>query len=135
MLSLPSSAPVASFNRNMFCFTRSISALNTMTFSMGVLRAKNAFMKKLSQDRLMTPADYKEAGDRQWEDIAAKHQVCLSLAGMDFSDLKRDQLDTSKRRVKNNLPYSHLQNGIPPPPPPPNSGAPPPPPPNSGAPR
>ena len=119
----PKTAPVTSLNRNMFAFTRSISALNTMTFSMGVLRAKNAFMKKLSQDHILTPADYKTEGNKQWKNIAAGHKVTLSFADMDFSDLQRDEPDTPVKNVKANLPYSHLKNGIPPPPaPPPSKG-------------
>ena len=118
----PKTAPVTSLNRTMFCFTRSISALNTMTFSMGVLRAKNAFMKKLSQDHMLTPADYKAEGNKQWQDIADGHKVTLIFADMDFSDLQRDEPDTPVKNVKGNLPFKHLQKGIPPPPAPPPEG-------------
>jgi len=124
----PKTAPASLFNSNMFCFTRSISALNTMAFSMGVLRAKNAFMRKLSQDQIPTPADYKAAGDKQWENIAAVHKATLKFDNMDFTDLKVDEPDALV-----NTASSLLSNGVPPPPPPPPGGGlrntPPPPPP------
>jgi len=125
----PKTAPVTSFNRNMFCFTRSISALNSMTFSMGVLRAKNAFKKKLSQDHLLTPADYKDAGGKLWKDIANTYKISLSFADMDFSDLEKDEPDTRKNTVLTSTNGTSL-----PPPPPPLNGTPsiPPPPPTSG---
>merc|ERR1712038_2018468 len=115
----------------MFAFTRSISALNSVNISMGaVIRAKNAFMKPLSQDT--SPAQYKKAGDRQWERIAADHKMILVLGSVDFSDIKlaRDQTD-SKRKTK--LSSSLSPSGGSPLPPPPPSGppAPPPPPPTS----
>merc|ERR1712038_906213 len=115
----------------MFAFTRSISALNSVNISMGaVIRAKNAFMKPLSQDT--SPAQYKKAGDRQWERIAADHKMILVLGSVDFSDIKlaRDQTD-SKRKTK--LSPSLSPSGGSPLPPPPPSGppAPPPPPPTS----
>jgi len=114
----PKTAPVASFNRNMFCFTRSISALNSMTFSMGVLRAKNAFKKKLSQDPLLTPADYKDAGGKQWKDIANKYKISLSFADMDFSDLQSDEPDTRENTI-----FTSINGASPPlPPPPPMNG-------------
>ena len=113
---------------NMFSFTKSISALNTATFSMslGVIKAKNAFKKKISHDHEST--DYKSSGLRQWDKIAARANVIHVLADIDFSDLigQEDAADGP------GLPSTTPSPGsVPPPPPPPatSSLVPPPPPP------
>jgi len=126
-LTIPESAPVISRNTNMFAFTRSLSALNTVSFSMGVIRAKNAFKKKLSQEPVvLTAADYKATGIKQWDAIASTCQIMLTICDMDFSDLKEvDEVDGNKKVLNLSMPKS----GPPPPPPPPGMSLPPPPPP------
>ena len=125
----PSTAPVQSLNTNMFAFTRSISALNSVNISVGVIRAKNAFLKSLSGDT--SPAQYKKAGDRQWEKIASDHRMIFHLGNVDFSDIKltADQTDT-KVKVKS---PTMVHSGPPPPPPPPSAAPAPPPPPRPPA--
>ena len=86
----------------MFAFTRSISALNSsvgFSVGMGLIKAKNAFKKKLSQEH--SPADYKSFGVKQWDRIAAKSRVLLVLADIDFSDIVSIQ-DTVDSPVKLN---------------------------------
>ena len=111
----PLTAPVKTNNNNMFAFTRSISALNTIPFSLGVIRAKNAFMKKLSQEPVHTPADYKCAGNKHWDRIAAKSKVLLVLSDIDFSDLASEDVPDANDNVR--PPTTSGSAPIPPPPP------------------
>merc|ERR1719220_1663699 len=99
-----------------------------------VIRAKNAFMKSLSQDT--SPAQYRKAGDRQWERIAAEHQMILVLGNVDFSDIKLATTDqTDSNGNKRLSPSGSPQPPPPPPPPTPGGrGGPPPPPPPPGTP-
>merc|ERR1712013_763704 len=87
----------------------------------------NAFKKKLSQDHLLTPADYKDAGGKLWKDIANTYKISLSFADMDFSDLEKDEPDTRKNTVLT----STNGTSLPPPPPVPPTLMPRPPPPPS----
>merc|ERR1712168_648175 len=75
---------------NMIQFTKSISALNSINVSMGVIRAKNAFMSKLSSNKTshISAADFRKEGEKQWEQVQRNFSSKMVICGIDFTDLE-----------------------------------------------
>lgn len=87
-------------------FTRSISALNSLTFSMSsVLRAKAKFMKKLSQEATASPEECREEGRKQWAEIATSTKPKLHIAGFDFSELAKLSLEEERSQAEESSVY------------------------------
>ena len=70
----------------MIQFTKSISAINSMSLGLNVLKAKNKFLRALAV-RHLTQADYRKEGEIQWENISDTYSPKLTFGNMDFSDL------------------------------------------------
>ena len=82
----------------MIQFTKSISAINSMSVGVNVLKAKNAFLRALAI-RHLTPADYRREGEIQWKEISENYSPTLVFGNMDFTDLATPA--TSSRPVPN----------------------------------
>ena len=95
-------------------FTRSISAINSMSLGLNVLKAKNKFLRALTV-RHLTQADYRKEGEMQWEKITKAYSPKLTFGNMDFSDLASTSSTLIPSDSLMHLGDSHL----PPPKPPP----------------
>ena len=63
-------------NSKMIQFTESISAINSMTATVGLIRAKNAFLRKLSKD-VISQEDVKREGEKEWRIIEESYTPIL----------------------------------------------------------
>ena len=77
----------------MIQFTESISAINSMTASVGLIRAKNAFLRKLSKD-VISQEDIQREGEKEWRTIEESYTPILKWNDMDFTDLEEKRENT-----------------------------------------
>ena len=109
--------------------TQSISALNSMWSSVGIIRAKNAFLRILHKDST-SEKNIELAGEKEWKIIEQTHKPVCKWEGLDLTELNRNIARKNKDHKK-----TKFSNGPPPPPPLPpvscevDSKLPPPPPP------
>jgi len=92
--------------------TDSLEAINIMSISLGLIRAKNAFKRKISQDAVKVK-DIKIEGDKQWEAIEQTFIPTLTLDGAEISSVKNEINPPVK------LQKQAIDTALPPPPPPP----------------
>ena len=67
--------------------TESISAINSMSATVGLIRAKNAFLRKLSKD-IISQEDIQREGEKEWRIIEESYKPILKWNDVDFTDLK-----------------------------------------------
>ena len=72
-------------DKKMVQLENSLEALNIMSISLGLIRAKNAFKKKLSHDNFKLE-DIKNVGEKQWEEIEKTFVPKLKLEGHSVSE-------------------------------------------------
>jgi len=92
--------------------TDSLEAINIMSISLGLIRAKNAFKRKISQDAVKVK-DIKIEGDKQWEAIEQTFIPTLKLDGAEISSVKNEIIPPVE------LHKQAIDTAVPPPPPPP----------------
>ena len=121
-------------DKNSLPTSHSGTALNEMTLTGYLTKARDAFMTKLAKGETETPVpaaspepDERE-GETQWEKILSSTSRPLVICDIDFTDLQEDQDKEEKDKVV-------VEPGMAPPappPPPPACPVPPPPPPGPG---
>ena len=74
-------------NSKMIQFTESISAINSMTASVGLIRAKNAFLRKLSKD-IISQEDIQREGEKEWRIIEESYKPILKWNDIDFIEYR-----------------------------------------------
>ena len=126
----PISTSTSDKDTKMTNITDSLTAINILSISLGLIRAKHAFKKKISMAE-----DIIHQGEKHWEDIEKPFLPKYKLDDTDFSDLY-DILPTSPSQVEDKEDpkscIAHFDNGAviiappasltphePPPPPPP----------------
>lgn len=104
---------------SMINLTKSLAAINMMTCSKGVLRAKQAFLDKLTNPRALESAlsqeDLSREGGKAWDKIKGSFDsdhIKLCIADIDFSDLEMDAVDGEMELCSGEM----TQVGLPPPP-------------------
>ena len=73
-------------NSKMIQSTESISAINSMSATVGLIRAKNAFLRKLSKD-IISQEDIQREGEKEWRIIEESYKPILKWNDVDFTDL------------------------------------------------
>ncbi|XP_023323709.1 FH1/FH2 domain-containing protein 1 isoform X2 [Eurytemora carolleeae] len=105
----------------MLQFSRSITALNSLNSSIGVLRAKQVWLRRVSTTA--TPQQIKQEGENIWKSIQSEATLETDVSDFNFSDLDEnteesvDCVDTSSLSSLQAPPPPTLPSSIPSPPP------------------
>merc|ERR1712179_259874 len=100
----------------MIQFTESIFVINSMYAGVNVIKAKNAFLKKLNRANI-SQKEIENEGEKEWRSIEATYKPVLKWKNEDFTALegklcKPDDTHSENRKTK-------VIPSLPPPPPPP----------------
>ena len=70
----------------MIQFTEHVSAINSMYASVGLIRAKNAFLRRLTKD-IISQKDIQREGEKEWKIIEESYTPILKWKDIDLTDL------------------------------------------------